>query len=271
MPILPPPRCFTLKESVARDLRHAIAGYQSRLDRQAEVVVLGLDSATTGRLSIFYYRELTAEDFFDRILDWHTSCTWRQAYRSVPAGRDEKGKPVYKRIVFVGAPAPADIIEAAYGENVSDKLLKSGVERLLPCIVDKARLPRDLVACVARRAAQRAALSGYECDKALSIACALIRKQRNDYLNKEVWTMALQEDVNDRSYLFGRAWAYAEEIERIALREADENRDTNAERMMAAFPRHPASSFSYPKRTSTPLPIEALENAEVHKSCQHTQ
>ena len=249
---LPAPTLLSLKESIARQLRQAVAGYQNQLDRQAEVVVLGLDSATTGRLSIFYYRNLLAEDFFSRILTWHSTCTWRHTYRSVPAGTDDKGKPIYKHIVFVGAPAPADIIEAAYGDNVPEKLMKSGVERLLPCIVDGARLPHDLVASVARRATQRAALSAYESEKALSIACALIRKLHNDIRKEEVWTMALQEDVNDRSYLFGRAWAYAEAIERFALNEADEKRDTNAERMMAAFPRRPASSLRYLKERLAP-------------------
>ena len=55
--------------------------------------------------------------------------------------------------------------------------------------------------------------------------------------------MALQPEVNDRSYLFGRAWAYAEEIERYALNLQKESRDTNAERLMVAFPKHPRSSW----------------------------
>ena len=55
--------------------------------------------------------------------------------------------------------------------------------------------------------------------------------------------MALQPEVNDRSYLFGRAWAYAETIERYALNLQKESRDTNAERLMVAFPKHPMSSW----------------------------
>lgn len=56
--------------------------------------------------------------------------------------------------------------------------------------------------------------------------------------------MALQTEVRDRSYLFGRAWAYAEAIERYALQLSDERRDTNAERLMTAFARHPARSWA---------------------------
>ncbi|MDD3213157.1 MAG: type I-C CRISPR-associated protein Cas8c/Csd1, partial [Eubacteriales bacterium] len=234
---------FSLKESLARDVKLALTGYKSKMDPKAEAIVIGLDSATPGRLSIFYYRELSAEDFFNRILRWHTSCVWLHQYRYRQQGVDDKGKPVYRRVVFIGAPAPIDIVKAAYGEKVSDKLKKSGVERLLPCIVDGARLPRDIVSAVARRAAQRAALDLQESDKALSIACALIRKSINDAKHKEVWDMALQPEVTDRSYLFGRAWAYAEAIERFALKQAGENRNTNAERLMTAFPKHPKASW----------------------------
>ncbi len=234
---------FSLKEGLAREVRKALAGYQNLLDPRTEAIVIGLDSATTGRLSIFYYRELTAEDFFARILKWHTTCAWEHRYLFLPNGTDETGKTRYRRVVFYGAPAPMDIVEAAYGSKANDKLKKSAVERLLPCIIDGARLPRDIVSAVARRAAQRGHLSEGESDKALSIACALIRKAINDFNHEEVWDMALQPEVKNRSYLFGRAWAYAEAIEQYALRQAGENRSTNAERLMTAFPRHPKRSW----------------------------
>ena len=235
---------FTLKESLAREVNSAIRGYQNRLDPQAEAIVLGLNAATPGRLSIFYYREMRAEDFLSRVQRWHTTCAWLHTYRFVQDGLGDDGKPRYKRIRFIGAPAPADIVKAAYGEGVGDALLKSGVERLLPCVVDQARLPADLVSSAARRAAQAAALEPAEREKALSIACALIRKAINDQKSEEVWDMALQTEVRDRSYLFGRAWAYAEAIERYALQLSDEKRDTNAERLMTAFSRHPARSWA---------------------------
>ncbi len=65
--------------------------------------------------------------------------------------------------------------------------------------------------------------------------------------------MALQPDVTDRSYLFGRAWAYAENIERYALQQAGENRSTNAERLMAGFARHPKTFVGHLDGSVTPL------------------
>lgn len=234
---------YSTNERLANQVSKALAGYQSKLSPTDEAIVIGLDSATTGRLSMFYYREARAEDLFARILGWHSTCAWRHTYRSVPDGTDDNGKPKYRRITFVGAPAPADIIKTAYGENVGAKQLKNGVERLLPCIADGAPLPPDIVRAAARRASQRVNMNTYEQDKALSIACALIRKYYNDKAHKEVWSMALQPEVGDRSYLFGRALAYAEQVERYALREVGEKRPTNAERLMVAFAKHPAKSW----------------------------
>lgn len=232
-------------DAMARRVNQALAGYRCKLAPTDEAVVMGLDSAMKGkgRLAIFYYREMRAEDLFDRICHWHSTCAWRHAYRSVPDGTDDKGKPKYRHITFTGAPAPVDIVKAAFGEGVSDKLLKSGVERLLPCIADGAPLPMDIVKAAARRATQRVSMNRYEQGKTLSIACSLIRKFYNDRNQKEEWSMALQPEVNDRSYLFGRALAYAESIENYALQLSNEDRTTNAERLMVAFAKHPAKTW----------------------------
>lgn len=234
---------FYTNEAMARRINQALAGYRCKLTPTDEAVVMGLDSATPGRLSIFYYREMRAEDLFGRICRWHSSCAWRHTYRSVPDGTDDNGKLKYRRVTFTGAPAPVDIVKAAFGDGASDKLLKSGVERLLPCIADGAPLPIDIMKAAARRAAQRVSMTRYEQDKALTIACSLIRKFNNDRNQKEEWGMALQPDVNDRSYLFGRALAYAENIENYALQLSGEDRTTNAERLMVAFAKHPAKTW----------------------------
>ena len=236
---------FSTNEAMAKRVNQALAGYRCKLTPTDEAIVIGLDSAIKGkgRLAIFYYREMRAEELFGRICRWHATCAWRHAYRSVPDGSDDKGKPKYRRVTFTGAPAPVDIVKAAFGDGAGDKLLKSGVERLLPCIVDGAPLPVDIMKAAARRAAQRVGMTRYEQDKALSIACSLIRKFYNDRNMKEEWGMALQPEVNDRSYLFGRALAYAENIESYALQISDEKRTTNAERLMVAFAKHPAKTW----------------------------
>jgi len=207
-------------------LGKAIAGYRAKLSDADGVVLIGLDSATKGRMAITYYRELTGSEFLDRVSDWHASNAWFQSYSS-----DNQ---------YVGAPAPREIAEAAYGQRVDDKLRKATVERLMPCIIDSRPHPRDIVAASVRRACNRAGREKWEWEKCLGIACALVRGSRK---REEDYRMSLEEDRTTRDYLFGRLLAIAENIEQWALYLADEKRDTNAGRLMQRFADHPCSTW----------------------------
>jgi CRISPR-associated protein Csd1 len=186
---------------------------------------MALDSATPGRMAITYYRELQASEFLGRIQSWHEHTAWPQNM-----GKDRR---------FIGAPAPGDIAEAAYGRRVDEKLKKATVERLLPCIVDGRTIPRDLVTACALQAANPAGKNHWEWERCLGIACALVRGSRRE----ENYFMSLEEGRNSRDYLFGRLLAIAEKIESYALYLAKEGRDTTAERLMQRFSDHPASTW----------------------------
>ncbi|HEY5586093.1 MAG TPA: type I-C CRISPR-associated protein Cas8c/Csd1 [Ruminiclostridium sp.] len=233
----------TSKEYAGR-INKAIAGYGYDLDTQAKIVVMGLDAATTGRLSITYYRELNGSDFLCRIKKWHSTCVWQHTYKRVSDGVDDKGKPKFRSVNFTGAPAPKDIAVVAFGTErnerleVSNDLLKSTIERLLPCIIDGARIPYDIVNSVVNRASNPVSMNYFNWNKTLSIACSLVKKYRCDKF-KEEWDMALDENQSDRSYLFGRMLAIAQQIEVWALNSVGEKRDTNAERLMHQFKLHP--------------------------------
>jgi len=234
------PTVSTEKE-FAKRLNKAIAGYGCDLDTKAEIVIMGVDAATIGRLSITYYRELDGWDFLKRIERWHGTCIWKHSYKKVSDGLDEKGKPKSKYITFIGSPSPRDITFGAYGDKVSDKLKKATVERLLPCIIDGAKLPYDLVNSSVNRVSNPLSMEHWEWEKALTITCALIRKYRYDKPGKlrEEWDMSLDERQKNRSYIFGRLLAIAQQIEEKALYYAGEKRATNAERLMHQFKIHP--------------------------------
>lgn len=243
----------TEKEFTTR-LNKSIAGYGCDLDTKAEIIIMGLDAATTGRLSITYYRELDGADFLSRIKHWHSTCIWFHTYKTVVNGFDEKGKAKFKVTSFIGAPAPRDIAIIALGsprENsktqkryleLKDTLLKATVERLLPCIIDGARLPYDLVNGAVNRTSNPISFDKWEWEKALTITCALVRKYKYDKF-KEVWEMALDENQKDRSYIFGRLLAIAQQIEEYAMYTTGEKRETNAERLMHQFRLHPYKTW----------------------------
>ncbi len=226
----------------AKRLNRAIAGFGCDLETNAEVVIMGLDAATTGRLSITYYRELDGEDFLNRIKNWHRTCIWNHSYKKVSDGVDERGRMKLRPITFIGAAAPKDITLAAYGDKVSDKLKKSTVERILTCIIDGAKLPYDIVDSAVNRVSNPVSMEKWEWEKVLTITCSLVRKYRYDKF-KEEWDMALDEKQMDRSYIFGRLLAIAHQIEEYALNTAGEKRDTNAERLMHQFKIHPYKTW----------------------------
>ncbi|MBV6467610.1 MAG: type I-C CRISPR-associated protein Cas8c/Csd1 [Candidatus Brocadia sp.] len=221
----------SVAQNLAIKLRNKIVGYQSDLGDTTGVVVMGLDSATQGRMSITFYRELTGSDFLKRIDCWHESCAWIHNYGYNP--------DTNKRIRFVGAPAPKDIAEAAYGSKVDDKLKKATVERLLPCIIDGQQIPRDIVDSAVRSACNRSGMEEWEWNKTLSIACALYKK----FNEKEEYGMALDENRKTRDYLWGRLLAAADSLERFALFTSEKKRDTNAARLMQRFADRPCSTW----------------------------
>ena len=124
-----------------------------------------LDSATPGRLSIRYYQELQGSKLLANIKDWHDTFQWQLEYRSVEEPTELGKKPKIKKVVFVGAPAPADIAKAAYGEKVDAKLKQATIERLIPCITNGERFPRDLMISAVDRATNSIGLDYWEQQK----------------------------------------------------------------------------------------------------------
>lgn len=230
---------YTAQE-IGTQLAKRIAGYSVKLGSTDDVVIMGLDSATPGRMAITFYRELTGSEFLERIRAWHdvaNGCTWRQR--------------LGKERVFIGASAPRDIAEAAHGKRLDDKLRKATIERLLPCIIDGAPIPRDLVESCVRRASNRNGLETWEWEKALGIACALYRYQNNE----RRYTMALERDRKTRDYLYGRLLALSEHLEGRALSVAGEKRETNAGKLMQRFAERPYSTWLTIETSLTPYKV----------------
>lgn len=216
---------------LAEQVKKAIDGYRNELSYQANVHILVLDSATTGRMAVLYYRHLNKELYLDRLQHWHQSCAWEHRYR-------KDGKQFFS---FYGAPATKDIAYAAYGSRASEKIIKGTMERLLPCIVDERAIPKDIVKSAFYRASRPESLETWEWEKTLSITCALIRKMLMTN-EKEEWNVALDRHCKDRNYLFGRLLAVADVLERRAL-DKEETRATNAIRYMNSFAQNPGRTW----------------------------
>lgn len=224
------------EESFAKAFNKVIQGYKERIPANASISVIALDAAVPGRLAIRYYRELQGSRFLERIEDWHRKFRWKLEYRKAELKPGEKPE----QVSFIGAPAPLAIIEAAYGEKADDKLKKQAIERILPCIIDGKNIPVDIMKSAVYRATASVSLEFWEANKVRSIACALVCGY---YARKgESITMGLDKNCSDRSYVFGRILACAEQVERHGQRLSGADakmRVTNAERLMAVFTKRP--------------------------------
>lgn len=207
-------------------LKAKIAGYSTNISDTDRIIIMGLDSATPGRMAVTYYRVFSGSEFLQRLEHWHKHFAWHQNF-----SKDKK---------FIGAPAPRDIAEAAYGRRLDDKLKKSTAERLLPCIIDQNDFPLDLLESCLHRVANRVGMEKWEWEKVLGITCALYRGK----YQKESFSMGLEEDRTNRNYLYGRLLAVADYIETIALIDSEKNRPTNAAKMMQRFSNNPAATWS---------------------------
>jgi len=225
------PAGFTAQDFGVR-LSQYLSGYSVKLGETNQIIVIGIDSATPGRMAVTYYRELTGSDFLKRIESWHHGCAWLQRFST-----DKE---------FFGAPAPKDIAQAAYGTRegdllkVDDNLQKTTVERLIPCIIDGVPLPWDIVDACIKKATQRHSLPDWAWQKTLGIACGLYRyyfKEREDY------AMGLDRERQTRDYLYGRLLAVADCLEGYALKLSNEGRQTNATKLMQRFAERPCSTW----------------------------
>ncbi|MEK3875678.1 type I-C CRISPR-associated protein Cas8c/Csd1 [Paenibacillus sp. FSL M7-0420] len=213
----------------ANQIKRAIGGYRYDGDYKSDVIIMTLDAATPGRMSIVYYRDMNKELFLNRLENWHLTCVWLHRYR----------KDGDKYIQFTGAPATRDIAFAAYGPQAGDKLIKSLMERMLPSIIDGRPIPRDIVRSAVHRASSPVSMDHWEWEKTLSITCALVNKM----YEKERFAVSLDINNSNRDYLFGRMLAIADVLERKALGK-EEKRATNAVRYMNAFAQHPARTWN---------------------------
>lgn len=233
-------------ESFSNQLNKYMAGYFAKLDPTEQIVIMGIDSATPGRMGIIYYQELLASEFFERVTKWHYEFAWPQRF-TVP-NPESKKKDAKKTVWPVSSPPPRTIAEAAYGNILksNDTLKKGVIERILPCIVDGRHCPYDLVLSSVRRTCNRHNCEKWEWERNLGITCALYKGfyLRHPQKNKRrEYKMALDEERTTRDYLYGRLLAIAEKIEETALYLGGEDRPTTAARLMQRFADRPFSTW----------------------------
>mgnify|MGYP004506386843 FL=1 len=246
-------KTVSIQEDVAERFNRAIRGYHGNVRADSHFVLLGVDAATTGRLSVIFSREYFGADgneLIERIEQWHRDCAWNVS---------SYNKKLQKRVYFTGAPSPYEIALCTYGREQgnsikgTDKVIANAVERILPCIVDGKRVPIDIMREVVHRAQHPQNYKSKTLwQQVLSVACALTRKHLIEK-GEECLVMKSPESLDAKC---GRMLAIADAIEAWVLREEKIDRNTTAMRYYAKFCENPCDTWVIIQRNLKPYEMK---------------
>lgn len=233
--------------AAAAIIKKKLHGYRAKLDDHQQISLLMLDSATPGRMALTYYQEFLPDDYFANLDAWVDDFSWYQRY----SRESKEGKKTVKRTIWPCLPpSPYAIYETIYGKaaDKDGKIKRQLYARLLPVIAggQTVPMPDDLVRQSFQVACQPSGYEHWEWERNIGVACALYkgwRARHHDSSQRRAYPMSLDLENRSRDYLFGRLLAVAEKLESTALRIADEDRATTAERYMQRFVVRPLSTW----------------------------
>ncbi|MGN0674304.1 MAG: type I-C CRISPR-associated protein Cas8c/Csd1 [Oscillospiraceae bacterium] len=211
-------------------LEKCIWGYKKEFKADTKVMVLGLDAATTGRLSIAMYTELAGSDFMNNIEAWHKNSACMRYNVKLNASM-ENSFSIY------------EIAKCAFGPERNGNLeapdtLNETVLRLIPCVIEGRKLPKDILNSLYNRASAPLAFEkSYNHRSVLEAACGMLR-----FDLKGESPMAYDKNETDRSYLYGCLLAIADKTESDTF-EKGETRITNAKRYWNVFSSRPYQTW----------------------------
>lgn len=233
-----------------KQLDQSIFGHENTLKPTSKTMVMMLDAATTGRLSMIMYTELETTRFLKNLCAWHEQTAWLRF------------SPKLKKNVL-GSFCMEEIVKCAFGteqeQNGKTSLVckpevrRDTYQRLIPCVTEGRKLPRDIMNTLVNKASNPLAYSqqSYNWQLVIEVACGMIKKVKTD--NKEECNMALDKECTDRDYLYGRLLAWADAAESSTYDDEDRNkRVTNARRYFNAFANRPYTTWGVIERNLNP-------------------
>lgn len=227
----------TLGGSFSAAINDYITGKNRKINPEGKFYLMILDKISNGRISIKYFRELPKSELFERVEYWYQTTSWfffnsktQKMTRETPAIFR------YADTIF-GLESDKGFVECR-----NNKLRAKTVERLLPCILERRRIPKDLKNRMFQNLCNR---NSYEktWNYTLSLGCSLFKKYQIDYQKKVEVNEMLDVNEQNRSYLHGRLLAVYEKLEQDVLNSrVSDNKDrraTNAERLWSAYTKMP--------------------------------
>lgn len=253
---------YNPRTEFAERFNQAIMGYSKNIKDQTELAILILDSATTGRMSINFYREYPFSEiqkFFQNIEEWHVRCAWTRRGNYI----EEKKQYEY----YLDAPSLYDITMHTFGVersgkmDLDDKVKSETIQRLLQCIIDQKAIPEDIVRAIETRAKMPQTYSKNNWQKTITIACSVTRYHR---LTKygENWDENLNQHPDSLAYNLGRMLAVANHLEYSNIPDGEKGRETSAIRYFSKFMENPCQTWSTISKLIMPYWQRAGEQAD---------
>lgn len=210
-------------------------GIYTEINPNLKAMIMVLDAATTGRLSMNLYEELELTEFYENLEKWHCNTAWIRFH-----GKTKKNE--------MDSFSLYEIVDYAYGTEQEDfikckpELRSKNILRLIPCVIEGRNVPYDIVMSLFHKACTPVAYKKqYNWRKVLEAACGLIRKKIIE--EKGEYQVALDKTCKERDYLYGRLLAIAEVAEASTYDKKEDERLTNASRYFEAFSNRPYQTW----------------------------
>lgn len=219
------------------------------VDQNIKVMIMVLDAATTGRLSMNMYAEMSVSEFYENVEKWHYDTVW------IRFNGKQRRNELRSFSLF-------EIVDYAYGTEQEDfikckpEIRNDIILKLIPCVTERRNVPSDIVANLIHKACSPMSYkNSYNWRKVLETACGLIRKKIIEEKEKRKeqgeYEVALDYSCRQRDYLYGRLLAIAEAAEASTYGK-DEERITNASRYFEAFSNKPYQTWGVIYNRLTP-------------------
>ena len=208
--------------------------------QNVKVMIMVLDAATTGRLSMNMYAEMPVSELYENVGKWNYDTGWLRFN-----GKQRKNE-IHSCSLY-------EIADYAYGTEQGDfvkckpEVRNDIILKLIPCVVEGRNIPSDIVGNLVHKACRPTSYkNNYNWRKVLETACALIRKriieEKEKRKEKGEYEVSLDYSCRKRDYLYGRLLAIAEVAE-ASTYEKDEARITNASRYFETFSNKPYQTW----------------------------
>lgn len=221
--------------------------------RKDEIIILGLQAATPGRMSVIYYQEMPGNQYVEHLENWEKQCRWEIPRKNGKTLSSPNWREISETIMGRDAVIAATMDFRC--EKASTKQMREVQMRLLSCVTNGSKLPEDMVRRGFRRALSPTSFTdlegkwnGFAWSQCVAVSCAMIRKL---YLDKGEKTLSpvLNTEEKSRDYLFGRLLAVAHKLELDTMTDRstrEKNRTkTAAIQVMSAYVQNPEKSWMH--------------------------